>query len=139
MKKVLSIFLSTLMLISTFTMFAIPVSAASYSTGTYVVSASAGVNVRTGAGTNYSKVGASSKGTKFSVSKISGSWGYTSSIKCTNGIKKGWVSLSNCSKQNTNTNSARATYNDVFASTKGKGYSLSQARGSEASSFNKGT
>lgn len=139
MKKIFSIFLSTLMLISAFTMFAMPASAATYSTGTYVVSVNAGVNVRTGAGTNYSKVGASSKGTKFSVSKVSGSWGYTSSIKCTNGTKKGWVSLSNCSKQNANTNSSRATYNDVFASTKGKGYSLSQARGNESTSFSKGT
>ena len=139
MKKVLSVFLSTLMLISVFTIFTVPVSAASYSTGTYVVSVKSGVNVRTGAGTNYKKVGASSKGTKFTVSKVSGSWGYTKSIKCTNGTKKGWVSLSNCSRQNNKANNTRATYNDVFASVKGKGYSISQARGSQATSFNKGT
>lgn len=130
-KKIIAIVLVVVTLVSTL---AITASAASYSTGSYSVTASSGVNVRNGAGTNYSKVGAATKGTTFTVSKISGSWGYTASIKCTNGYKSGWISLNNC-KYNS---SSRSTYNDVFASLKGSGYSLSQARSSQATSFNKG-
>lgn len=95
-KKLLSIILAIVMLTSTF---AIAASAASYTTGTYVVTPSNGINVRSGAGTGYSIVGAASKGVTFNVSKISGSWGYTTSIRCTNGIRSGWVSLDYCSKQ----------------------------------------
>lgn len=131
-KKVIAIVLVIMTLVSTL---AITASAASYSTGSYSVTASSGVNVRKGAGTNYSKVGSAIKGTTFTVSKISGSWGYTSSIKCTNGYKSGWISLNNCRYNS----SSRSTYNDVFASVKGSGYSLSQARSSQATTFNKGT
>jgi len=67
--------------------------AASYSTGKYKINTSSGSNVRKGAGTGYKKVGAASNGTSFTVTKVNGSWGYTSSIKCTNGYKSGWVCL----------------------------------------------
>lgn len=136
-KKIISVALA---IITIFSAFAITASAASYSTGTYKVTTSSGVNVRSGAGTSYSIVGAASNGTSFTVSKTSGSWGYTNSIKCTNGVRSGWVSLDYCSKQGGSpSNSSRATYNDVFASVKGSGYSLSQGRSSEASTFTKGT
>lgn len=69
-------------------------SASKYKTGTYKVNTSSGVNVRSGAGTGYSKVGAATNGTQFNVTKISGDWGYTNSIRCTNGTKSGWVCLS---------------------------------------------
>lgn len=96
--RALSIVLVLITVIGTFSIVA---SAATYSTGTYTVSANSGINVRSGAGTNYSKVGAASKGISFTVSRTSGSWGYTSSIKCTNGYKSGWVSLDYCSRNNT--------------------------------------
>lgn len=134
-KKVISI---VLVVITIFSTLAITASAASYSTGNYAIAASNGSNIRTGAGTNYSKVGAASKGVTFYVSKVNGNWGYTSSIKCTNGTKSGWVCLDYCTYKGSSSNSSRATYNDVFASLKGSGYSLSQVRNSEASSFKKG-
>lgn len=65
-----------------------PIVASAYSTGNYKVATSSGVNVRSGAGTGYSKKGSAANGTTFTVSQISGNWGYTSSIKCTNGTKK---------------------------------------------------
>ena len=131
-KKVVSIVLVIVTLISTLS---ITASAATYSKGTYSVTASSGVNVRRGAGINYSKVGASKKGTTFNVSKISGCWGYTSSIKCTNGTKFGWVSLNNCKFIGSNNNSSRSTYNDVFASKNRS--SLSQAMATQSTVFNK--
>ncbi len=72
--------------------------AASYSTGTYKVNTRSGVNVRSGAGTGYSIRGASCNGTQFTVTKVSGNWGYTTSIKCTNGTKSGWVCLTYAKK-----------------------------------------
>lgn len=134
-KKIISIILAIVMISSTF---AIAASAASYSTGTYKVATSSGINVRTGAGTGYSIAGAASNGISFTVSKISSNWGYTSSIKCTNGVRSGWVCLDYCTKTGSSS-SSRATYNDVFASLKGSGYSLSQARSSSASTFTKGS
>lgn len=137
-KKMKSIISIVLVVITVFGMFAITASAASYSTGNYVIAASNGSNVRSGAGTGYSRVGAASKGVTFYVSRVNGSWGYTSSIKCTNGTKSGWVCLDYCTYKGSSSNSSRATYNDVFASLKGSGYSLSQARNTEATSFKKG-
>lgn len=67
--------------------------ASKYKTGTYKVNTSSGINVRYGAGTEYSKVGAATNGTQFNVTKVSGDWGYTNSIRCTNGTKSGWVCL----------------------------------------------
>ncbi|MGN1418323.1 MAG: InlB B-repeat-containing protein, partial [Acutalibacteraceae bacterium] len=127
-----------LVLVTLFSFCTVSASAA-YSTGNYVIAASNGSNVRSGAGTGYSIVGAASKGVTFNVTKISGSWGYTSSIKCTNGTKSGWVCLDYCTYKGSSSNSSRATYNDVFASTRGSGYSLSQARAYEATTFTQGT
>ena len=95
-KKIISI---ALVIITLFSTLAISANAASYSSGTYVVIATNGVNVRTGPSSSYSRVGAASKNVKFYVSKVSGSWGYTDSIQCTNGTRSGWVSLDYCSKQ----------------------------------------
>lgn len=105
-KKVIAI---TLVIITILSAMTITVNAASYSTGTYCVSAGSGINVRKGAGTGYSKVGAASKGVSFTVSKVNGSWGYTSSIKCTNGTKSGWVSLDYCSKKSAATNNTSSS------------------------------
>lgn len=69
---------------------------ATYPTGNYMIGSKDGSNIRTGAGTNYSKVGASKYGTVFRVSQVKGNWGYTSSIQCTNGTKSGWVCLDYC-------------------------------------------
>lgn len=85
--------------------------AASYSLGTYKVNTKSGVNVRKGAGTNYGKSGAATNGTSFTVSKISGSWGYTNSIKCTNGTKSGWVCLDYAKIINSSTASNQSNSN----------------------------
>ena len=85
---------------------AVIVADAAYSKGEYKVSDSDGVNVRKGAGTKYGKVGAAAKGKKFTVTKISGDWGYTESIQCTNGKKAGWVCLKYCSKVKSDTSKA---------------------------------
>ena len=77
----------------------VPAPSSSYSTGTYAINTNAGLNVRSGAGQNYGVVGAASKGVQFSVSKVNGVWGYTSSIKCTNGTRSGWVNLDYCVKK----------------------------------------
>ena len=137
MKKKIAL---VLVIISVIGLFTISVSA--YNTGSYTVNTPSGVNVRTGAGSGYSRVGAASNGVTFSVSSISGSWGYTSSIRCTNGTRSGWVCLDYCKYNGSGgggNNSNRSTYNDVFASTKGRGYQLSQARSAEATRFTKGT
>lgn len=104
LKKIISL---ALVVVTIFGSIAIVANAASYTTGTYTVSAPSGVNVRKGAGTGYSRVGAASKGVTFNVSKINGEWGYTSSIKCTNGTKSGWVSLAYCNKKSSLANSAK--------------------------------
>lgn len=142
--KITKIIAIALVILSVVSFAAVPASAASYSTGTYMVAASNGSNVRSGAGTKYSVVGAASYGTTFTVSRISGSWGYTGSIRCTNGTRSGWVCLDYCrykgsGNSNNNNNSNRSTYNDVFASVYGSGCSLSQARRTESTSFSKGT
>lgn len=105
-KRIISL---ALVLVTVLSVFSITASAASYSTGTYCVSSSSGINVRKGAGTGYSKVGAASKGVTFTVSKVNGSWGYTSSIKCTNGTRAGWVSLDYCSKKSTSANNSSSS------------------------------
>lgn len=77
------------------------VSAFAYSSGNYTVNTPSGINVRSGAGTNYSVVGSAANGVSFSVSSTSGSWGFTSSIKTTSGTKSGWVCLDYCLKKST--------------------------------------
>lgn len=134
-KKAISIVLVIITLLSTFS---ITASAASYSTGTYSISTTKGLNVRRGAGTYYSKVGTATYNTKFYVSKISGNWGYTSSIRCTNGTRAGWVSLDYCRRSSSGSYN-RNSYNDVFASVKGSGYSFEQGKASQSTTFTKGT
>lgn len=97
-KKILTKTLSIVLVLATvFSMFAISANAASYTTGRYAITPSNGLNVRPGPNSS-SRVGAASKGVEFNVTKINGNWGYTSSIKCTNGTKSGWVCLDYCKK-----------------------------------------
>ena len=91
-----------------FGIFTTSVSAASYSTGVYSVTANSGVNVRNQP--NGSVVGAASRGVTFTVSSLSGDWGYTSSIQCTNGVKSGYVYLANCQY----ISSAQTNYYNIF-------------------------
>lgn len=72
-------------------------SAASYSTGQFKINTKSGCNVRKGAGTKYGILGSATNGTSFTVTKVSGSWGY-GELKCTNGYRTGWVCLDYCSK-----------------------------------------
>lgn len=60
--------------------------AAEYKTGTYTVTAKNGLNYRAGAGTGYRKMGAIARGSRFKVTKTSGSWGYSPALK-------GWLCL----------------------------------------------
>ena len=79
---------------------------AAYSKGEYKVNSSDGVNVRKGAGTSNKIVGAAANGKIFTVKRISGNWGYTENIKCTNGNKAGWVCLKYCTKTDSDTSKA---------------------------------
>lgn len=69
-----------------------------YTTGIYRVDPSNGVNVRKEPTMDSGRVGASSVNTEFEVTQISGDWGYTPSIYCTNGYQSGWVYLLNCTQ-----------------------------------------
>lgn len=57
-----------------------------YKTGTYKVTASNGLNVRKGPGTQYGVIRAIAKGSRFNVSKVSGAWGYCKALG-------GWLCL----------------------------------------------
>lgn len=57
---------------------------AGYSTGYYKITASSGVNVRSGAGTNYGRVTGLSKGAQVAITKVNGNWGQYSA---------GWICL----------------------------------------------
>ena len=59
-----------------------------YYTGTYKVSATDGLNIRSGAGTSYSKVDAISYNTSITVTQVSGNWG-----KITYDGVDGWICL----------------------------------------------
>ncbi len=109
MKKMLSVLLAFTIVVSSAlttevitgsSIISTSASAASYSTGVYRINHSNGVNVRKGAGTNYSRVGAASYGVEFTVTEVKYSggytWGYTPSIRCTNGTRSGWLTLNNC-------------------------------------------
>ena len=80
--------------------------AAAYSVGNYSIGteygSKAGSNIRTGPGTGYKKVGAASYGVEFFVDQISGDWGHTSSIYCTNGWREGWINLAYCTEKGNN-------------------------------------
>lgn len=57
---------------------------AGYGTGYYKITASSGVNVRSGAGTNYGRVSGLAKGTQVAITKVNGNWGQCSA---------GWICL----------------------------------------------
>lgn len=123
LKRLICMLMAVILLATTF---ALPASAASYSTGKYTVSHSKGVNVRKGAGTSYAVQGAAERGVSFDVTKVSGEWGYTKSIKTTSGNKSGWVSLNYCKKAP----NTKITFSSVSAPNNGnvvlgKGYHLS--------------
>ncbi len=122
-KKTLSL---VLVIITIFSTLIITSSAATYSTGNYAVSATNGVYVRNGAGTSNAVVGAASKGIAFYVSKVSNNWGYTSSIKCTNGTKSGWVCLDYCIYKNSGDSSATKYYTLTYNANGGSGAPASQ-------------
>jgi len=70
-------------------------SSTGYSTGKYVVSTgSSALNMRSGPGTSYGKVGSIPSGTTINVTKVDGAWGKTSY----NGTS-GWVALNYCEKK----------------------------------------
>lgn len=121
LKKMLAL---VLVLITMLSSVAVIASAAKYTTGRYIVSTSSGVNVRKGAGSGYSKVGAASKNVSFDVSKVDGSWGYTSSIKCTNGYKSGWVSLDYCkyTNQTTSASPSKTSFDPIWPCAKSGDY-----------------
>ena len=75
-------------------------SSSSYSTGTYTPTDSIGSNIREGASTSHSVVGAIPYGTNFIVTEISGNWGKTTY----NGVT-GWVCLDYANLINTNVSS----------------------------------
>jgi len=68
-------------------------STSNYTTGTYKPSEWDGLNMRSGAATSYSKVGAIAAGTNFVVTQVNGIWGKTT---C-NGVT-GWVCLDYATK-----------------------------------------
>ena len=105
MKKIVSMILVMACVLSVVT-----ITASAYSNGSYTVNTSAGVNVRTGAGSGYSRVGAASQNVTFTVSQTNGSWGYTSSIRCTNGYRSGWVCLDYCRYNGSGGGNARSNY-----------------------------
>ena len=89
-KKLVTFLLLTAMLFSILTVFpvGIPVSAAQAGTGTYKVTTSAGLNIRSGPGSTYSRIGVINYGANFTVTQTSkNEWGYASSPY------NGWVSL----------------------------------------------
>jgi hypothetical protein len=107
--RITRIFSLILVLALMFSMTAVSASAAtSYTTGQYTVTTSKGLNVRASASTSGKINGAAAKGASFTVTKVSGSWGYTSSIKTTKGTVSGWVCLDYCQKSTTITASLSA-------------------------------
>ena len=62
-----------------------------YSAGSYKVTSSAGVNVRAGAGTNYTKITAIGCGSLQGIDKTDGDWGHLSN-------NVGWINLNYCQK-----------------------------------------
>lgn len=104
--------------------------AAGYTTGTYKVNTSIGVNVRSGSGTGYSIVGAATNNTQFTVNKVSGSWGFTSSIACSNGTKKsGWVCLDYCKVISTSSPSASSNNSTSSVTNTSKTYQVNTSSG----------
>ncbi|EGC02046.1 SH3 domain-containing protein [Ruminococcus albus] len=92
-----------------FSAFSITASAADNGTGVYKVNTASGLNIRSGPGTGYSKLGAATKGTQFTVTKTQNGWGY-GIIKCTNGSKTGWACLQYCTKTGNSDNERSVNY-----------------------------
>ena len=74
----------------------------------YVATQSANLNVRSGPGTNYSKVSSLSKGTQVTVTEINGDWSKISSPV------SGWVSSSYLSSTAVTTNSTSTNYSTTI-------------------------
>ena len=116
--KILALAITILMLICTiFTIFpATPVYAAAAGLGTYKVTTSAGLYVRSGAGTNYAVVGGIGYGAMFTVTQINGTWGYVPSYG-------GWSCLDyaqliqSSSNTATSANIADGVYSIYFSNT----------------------
>ena len=125
--KIISLFLALLIV---FTAFSVPVSAASYRDGVYTLTINS--RIRSNPDQNSRLVGNIAKGTRFKVTKINGEWGYTPRIKTSNGYKSGWSYLPHSKYEG-------KVYFNMFASTKGKGYSYTEAYKKRATSFKQGT
>lgn len=67
-------------------------SSSRYPLGKYAVSVVGGLNVRTGPGTNYSRVQTLKNGTPLLILKVSGSWGYSKGAG-------GWICLDYCKRR----------------------------------------
>lgn len=107
-RKILAIVLAVITVFGTLTVTSaatVTASAASYSIGNYEITTNKGLVIRQGPSTSSRRIAAASKGTKFYVSKVSGNFGYTSSIKSTTGTRAGWLCLDYCKKQSTHTHS----------------------------------
>lgn len=72
-----------------------PTKPVTYTKGVYKVDDSDGVNMRSGAGTSYSKVTYLSCGTSVQVTEVNKAEGYTWG-KCTSNGKTGWIALDFC-------------------------------------------
>lgn len=110
MKKKFRILFATILALAIM-LSSIPVFAASYATGTYKPSEWDGLNIRSGASTSYSIVGKIAAGTTFTVTKVSGIWGYTT---C-NG-RTGWVCLDYATYVKENTSSIPTTLSSGLTS-----------------------
>ena len=99
-------------------------SGTNFDIGTYTVNHYLGVNVRAGASTSYSSVGVATNGIGFTVTNISGDWGYTASIKTHAGVKSGWVNLTYCKKANTQITFSSVSAPNGGTVSCGKGYHL---------------
>ncbi len=83
-------FFALILAIALFAALLAPQVLADYQTGTYRITPDNGVNLRSGAGTKYDKVGAIGCGAEVKVTQVSGNWGKTSA-----GGKTGWFLLDN--------------------------------------------
>lgn len=116
MKKLLSMILALAAVLGVFGLIA-PTqvsAAAAYSTGEYVISERAGVNLRAGAGTGYKKLTAIPYNKVVKVTSVSGSWG-----KVTYNGKTGWIALQYATKKVSVATSAYTTGNYLISERSG--------------------
>ena len=113
----------------------------------YILTATQGKNIKcTSNVTVYKRPGGAKYGTIYPndtcwISKnVSGSYVQLRYPIGNNQYKMGFISVNDLKyfPGYQSSNNTRSTYNDVFASLKGKGYSLSQAKSAASTSFNKG-